>query len=755
MSKKNKKYKDKKQNGHKAEAAVTVNRAGAEGEGSTIGRWRTLLIDNWVQALCLMLLIVGMCAFSLVGGPSPGYVMWLPAPESYRSPVDFEYFDRRATRERREQARYEAPLVFRDNRDQFEESVERLENFFDTMDPRALLETEVVGEDVASDLAALSGSEEPLFEILYEISEKIVLSPFDWGRHAPRDPDTVILQREDEEDITVPSDDVMVLSPYCEDFAGFLAPVLAELHPEEREAVKYALVEVLPPTARLNMEDTDLAAEREAAAVEPAVYDIKRGDILIREGEVVGIGEMRRLRAAYRRHLAVERGGWFYVQRVAGILLIFALFGWIISFYLRQRSEREVSIRPALQCFVLLLMVLVLFGAASFCVSYGFSLYLIPLSALVMIMALVFGQRFSFIMAAFIPAAIALLEGSVGAEYPVFMAGGMVAALLVGRVRTRGHLIRTGVAVGLIQAGVFLGFALVDPEAVGWDLPRLWETPMLFNVTLAFGNGLLSGVLVTVILPVIERVFEVATDIRLLEWSDPNQPLLKRLLLEAPGTYHHSMLIGSLAAEAAEAVGANPLLTRVSAYFHDVGKLKKPQYFAENMEENEKNPHDDLAPTMSKLIITAHPRDGAEMARKGGLPPAVRDVILQSHGTTKTSFFWERARNKGYTEDCPPPEDSFRYKLPKPHNKEAACVMLADAVESITRALQDPGAAKIAELVHQTILDRLHDRQLDDSGLTIPDLARLENALNRGLTAVFHKRVKYPGQEGDEQDIQR
>jgi hypothetical protein len=268
----------------------------------------------------------------------------------------------------------------------------------------------------------------------------------------------------------------------------------------------------------------------------------------------------------------------------------------------------------------------------------------------------------------------------------------------------------------------------------------------MLNGLLAFGNGVLSGFLLTGLLPVVEYVFGVTTDIKLLEWSDPNQPLLQRLLLEAPGTYHHSMLVGSLAADAAEAIGANPLLTRVSAYFHDIGKLRKPDYFTENMPEGQENPHDKLSPTMSRLIITAHPRDGAEMAQKEGLPKVVQDIILESHGCTLTRYFWDRAKQQN-ADVNEADEGAFRYRLPKPHTKEAACVMLADAVESASRSLDAPSASKIKELVHGIILDRLHDGQLSESGLTVTDLDRIENTLVRGLNAVFHRRIAYPEQE--------
>ena len=217
--------------------------------------------------------------------------------------------------------------------------------------------------------------------------------------------------------------------------------------------------------------------------------------------------------------------------------------------------------------------------------------------------------------------------------------------------------------------------------------------------------------------------------------------------MEAPGTYHHSMMVGSLAADAAEAIGANPLLARVSAYFHDIGKLKKPEYFAENLPQSQKNPHEDLSPTMSSLIITAHPRDGAQMARQYGVPKEVRDIVLESHGSTVTKYFWDRAQQQS-SENSQPRESTFRYRLPRPHTKEAACVMLADAAESAARSLDSPTPVKIGAIVHQIVMDRLHDGQLNESNLTLTDLDHIEKALGRSLNAAFHSRVSY----GDQQE---
>jgi putative nucleotidyltransferase with HDIG domain len=380
------------------------------------------------------------------------------------------------------------------------------------------------------------------------------------------------------------------------------------------------------------------------------------------------------------------------------------------------------------------------------CVVWGLSPLYVPVPLMVMVMCLVYDKRFGIGVAVFYALLVHLACPGADAESFTLLVGGVMTALYTDQIRTRSALVVTGLFAGATQFCTVWGLGLVS-ALDGSPVPlRFWESVLMPESIAALVNGVASGFIVTGLLPAIEIVFGITTDIRLLEWSDPNQPLLQRLLLDAPGSYHHSMVVGSLAADAAETVGANPLLARVSAYFHDIGKLKKPQYFAENVPSGAQNPHDELSPTMSSLIITAHPKDGADMAEEYGVPRVVRDVILQSHGSTLVKYFWRRAQEKA-TERDQPDERSFRYRLPKPRGKEAAIVMICDAVESAARSLENPSVGQLRNLVQDLVMDRLHDGQFDESQLTITDLKRLEDCLVRGLTAVFHSRVAYPGQE--------
>jgi hypothetical protein len=265
----------------------------------------------------------------------------------------------------------------------------------------------------------------------------------------------------------------------------------------------------------------------------------------------------------------------------------------------------------------------------------------------------------------------------------------------------------------------------------------------LFDLVMGFGGGLLSSVLVLGLAPIIEGLFGYTTDIKLLELANLENPLLKDLTLQAPGTYHHSVIVGSLVEAAAKSVSANPLLSRVSAYYHDIGKLKKPLYFIENAGGTE-NKHDHLSPSMSSLVLISHAKDGAELARENHLGERITRIIQQHHGTSLISFFYQRAKEQENPEMSLLNESDFRYPGPKPQTKEAGLVMLADAVEAASRTLTDPAPAQIKGLVQRIIQSIFLDGQLEECELTLKNLHSIEESFTRILTAIFHRRVEYP-----------
>jgi hypothetical protein len=326
--------------------------------------------------------------------------------------------------------------------------------------------------------------------------------------------------------------------------------------------------------------------------------------------------------------------------------------------------------------------------------------------------------------------------------------GAGVCCFTLREIRTRMKLLE----VSALTAAVVFVTALSVPY-----LNFLGEPPKWINVLQASGYyacaAFLAGLLMQSLLPLIEKVFHIATSMTLLDYSDANQTLLKKLAMEAPGTFSHSLLIGSLAEAAAEAVGCNGLLCRVGAYYHDIGKINKPKYFIEN-EMGSTSKHKELSPAMSQLIIVGHVKDGMEMAKEFGLPIVLHQFIETHHGTTLVEPFYYEARRK-YEEsgpggagkkliEPPPSESEFRYAGPRPRSRETAIVMLADAVEGATRSLSDVTLAKVEAVVHNIAMKRLEDGQFDECDLTLRELSQIETSMSKSLAAHYHGRIAYP-----------
>jgi putative nucleotidyltransferase with HDIG domain len=326
------------------------------------------------------------------------------------------------------------------------------------------------------------------------------------------------------------------------------------------------------------------------------------------------------------------------------------------------------------------------------------------------------------------------------------------------QVRRRSRLVRAGVYVGLATWILAAAFGQIGP--VIWESPAQTDWAMIgWQSLAAFATGLATSIIVSGLLPVLEHLFKITTDISWLEMSDLNHPLLKRLSLEAPGTYHHSLAVANLAEAAAEAVGANPTICRVASYFHDIGKLVKPHYFTENMGQGE-NPHDELTPTMSALIIIAHVKEGVDLALKHKLNSEIINVIRQHHGTSTVSYFLQRALQQQEdarlggkimnlrADDIPEvSEESFRYPGPRPRTKEAALVSLADAIESASRSLERPTPQRIEDLVRSIIKSRLDECQLEEAPLTLSEIWRAAESFRFTLCNMLHARIAYPKRE--------
>jgi putative nucleotidyltransferase with HDIG domain len=449
--------------------------------------------------------------------------------------------------------------------------------------------------------------------------------------------------------------------------------------------------------------------------------------------------EVELLRLEHQTELAQRTFGDKLARTLAVLGMYVALYVLcgFYAYYREPRIYQELS-----QLAIVLSLVIVTVTLMIITSHDDWRAEVIPLMLFGMTIAIAYDREFALLLSAAVTLIGAQAIGYNLETSVVLLATTIGAILLLGRVRSRSKLL----SVGFIAAGVAAATSL----GIG-TLQGLPFQQMLMNALMWGLWAIVAGSLMTCLLPIVERIFGVQTDLSLIELGDPAHPLLQELVRRAPGTYNHSITVASLAEAAAESIGARGLLVRVGAYFHDIGKMLKPGYFVENQGQGD-NRHQSLMPAMSTLVIIAHVKDGADLARQNKIPEPIIDFIQQHHGTTLVEYFYRQAsersaRGNDIDGSNVVDESSFRYPGPKPQTKEAGILMLADAVESASRVLVEPTPARIESLVQELSRKRLLDGQFDECGLTLEEVDKVGQSLVKSLTAVYHGRVKYPEQE--------
>lgn len=429
--------------------------------------------------------------------------------------------------------------------------------------------------------------------------------------------------------------------------------------------------------------------------------------------------------------------------RLLGQTLLIALIVILFGVFLRRVSLPLIRDTPQLLMFLALCCTTV-FLACLFSRD-PLRAEIIPLLAAVMICAIVYGQTIACVTAFALSLIISLATLADLAHLFTLISICVAGVLPLRRIKSRLVIIRAGFLVAAVAFATAWSFGLLQQSADA----DAWKSPGLLVPALKFaGWALVCSYFVAGSLPFIEQAFGIVTDISLLELTGVSHPLLQELARRAPGTYNHSIMVASMAEAAAESIGANGLLARVGAYFHDIGKMMKPEYFIENMTDPSQSPHQSLAPAMSTLIIIGHVKDGLELAEENNLPEPLHPFITQHHGTTLVEFFYREATRKADIDHrTDASESSFRYPGPKPQSRETAVLMLADAVESASRTLKDPTPKRIQSLVHEITMKRLLDGQFDECNLQMCEIRRIEDSLVKSLLAAHHGRVRYPGQK--------
>jgi putative nucleotidyltransferase with HDIG domain len=483
----------------------------------------------------------------------------------------------------------------------------------------------------------------------------------------------------------------------------------------------------------LAVEGGDPAA-REAIrhSIPPVVAKYPPGMPVVKRGQPITGHQLAMLREEHKAHLT-SLGPGDHARRIVALFLILGLLAAVIVLYVARFQAGLAESLPKIASVCILAVVTLTLGLVlSRSPWYA---VLVPLTVTAMILTLAYNPPFALLMVFSLALAMTVALGAGLSQLLVQMGGLATAVLLLCDVRTRTGLVKVGVGAGLAYLAMTLATELLSGQT--WSL-------ITFDAGRHFLWGTSAGFLLSGCLPLVEKSFGIVTDISLRELADGSHPLLQELVRRAPGTYTHSMTVATLAEAAAEAIGANPLLARVGSYFHDIGKMLKPHYFIEN--QSGENRHDALEPALSTLIIIGHVKDGLALAKRYNLPRPIVDVIEQHHGTTLVEYFYHEAvrlqesQGHGHAEL----EASFRYPGPKPQNRENGAVMLADTVESASRALSDPTPSSLNKLVHDLLMKRLLDGQFEESGLTLTELHLIEKSLAKSLIALYHSRIKYP-----------
>jgi putative nucleotidyltransferase with HDIG domain len=463
------------------------------------------------------------------------------------------------------------------------------------------------------------------------------------------------------------------------------------------------------------------------------------GQTLVAAGQPLAAKQIEVLRleyAAFLSHrpmaLRAARAGAVFITIVAMLVLC--------GVHMRRR-QRGPLVSVSRLCVILMLAVAAVSLArwAADVSDEPWRAELAPLMLFGMTIAIVYRQELALLLSGVLAWIITLAAGNGLSEFVIVLGTITAAVINMGRIRSRSKLIYVGLFAGAVATALSLVMGAIDSQPLDMLLLKDAAWTGLWAVA--------AGFLMTGLLPFIEQTFGVLTDLSLLELGDVTHPLLQELVRRAPSTYNHSITVGSIAEAAAESIGARGLLVRVGAYFHDIGKMLKPGYFVEN-QGSETSRHETLVPAMSTLVIIAHIKDGSDLARQHHLPQPIVDLIQQHHGTTLVEYFYDRAQGQKSADPNGGEVDEsvFRYPGPKPQTKEAAVLMLADAVESASRTLVEPTPARIESLVRGLAERRLHGGQFDESGLTLRELRTIERAMVMSLTAIYHGRLKYPEQ---------
>nr|WP_246545713.1 HDIG domain-containing metalloprotein [Pelotalea chapellei] len=511
-------------------------------------------------------------------------------------------------------------------------------------------------------------------------------------------------------------------------------------NPSDAGRISAVIARILLPSLFYNREATEARAKAAMEAVRPVLFKVQKGEMIVRVGERISPEQAHKLRMIFMENQSGNR----YFTFIGCFSMILVLFYFPYRFACKNIRKFHPSNKDILVISLMIIGSFLVFKTAlliSHSVGQVFPsidtnnyFYLFPFAATAMIIRVFLNSEVALVYCSIMAPLLGIMFNNNMFIVIYALLGGIVGAHGVRQCSDRSTIYAAGIKVSVVNLALAVGFQTFSNT--------LFSMQTIYVALFALVSGVLSAGFASSFIPIIEMLFHYTTDIKLLELANLNSPLLRELMVRAPGTYHHSVVVGNLVEAAAEAVTANPLLARVAAYYHDIGKMSKPQYFIEN--QSEENRHDKLAPSMSALILISHIKEGTELAKDRRLGQAIVDIIRQHHGTGLIKFFYERARTQAEATGQTVEEKDFRYPGPKPQTREAGIVMLADCVEAASRTLVNPTPDRIQGMVQKIINNIFIDGQLDECELTLKNLHEIARSFNQILIGIFHHRVDYP-----------
>ncbi len=714
--------------------------------------------------LTLLILLLGIVTVILY----PNLIMTRHAYEvgdivesDIKASRDFFVENRDVTAIKRREAMDKVRTVYDHNQALLSEVAERVRSAFEAMrqqvdgensaasadgQSRALFEEKLdipVAEAVFRNLKALGFSEE-IYRLIVEIIEEVLTNGVVSNKEvllSEKDRGIILRNLQDRDESEVQNLRKYYGPDQYKEMVRIIAmPKVREINPSLAPAVVDIAQQLIEPNITLNRSETEKRKQEAAARVAPVPYKIKKGEMLLREGERVtdeNLAKIKALNAEKEQEKLYERS-----FGAVGIILCLLVIKYYIHFHpMHRRSINHNKDLLFISTILILFFFIpkvstVLFDAlsrgAAMPIAINSLSYGIPLAASAMTVCVFMGMEIAIPFALVMSVSTAIIFQDQFEIFIYFLLSATMGAFWMKNCRERKVFIEAGVKLGLLNMVLATAVDLYTGDMGGFKI--FWDWAF------AFLGGVTAGILAAGIVPLLEMAFGYTTDITLLELANLERPILRRLMLEAPGTYHHSVVVGSMVEAAAAEIGVNPVLAKVCGYYHDIGKIKKPLYFIENQTDG-KNRHDKLAPSMSSLILISHVKDGVEIARQHKLGQEIIHAIRQHHGTSLIRFFYEKAKKIKGEENVN--IDNFRYPGPRPQTREAGLVMLADVVEAASRTLDNPTPSRIQGNVQKLINAIFTDGQLDNCELTLADLHKIAKSFNKILNGIHHHRIEY------------